>query len=320
MVTKILPLSYTYITKKNAEQRIDNFLNNKFKQLPKNKIYKMLRTGQIRINKKRIKPKYKLQIGDYIKIPPITNICIEKKNTTANKKLLSLISNNILYEDNYLLILNKPSGIAVHSGSGINYGIIECLRILYHENTYLDLVHRLDRWTSGALIIAKKRSTLCELHKQLREQKIKKKYLALVHGCWPKNLKYVTAPLLKIQSNNDHIVKINNNYGKFSKTCFKIKKRYTNNTLMSITPITGRTHQIRVHAQYVNHPIVLDKKYGKINLDNIIKNNCSSRRLLLHASSISFFHPKKQEFIDIIAPIDKEFKKTLNNFSKNYAV
>ncbi|XBC38511.1 MAG: RluA family pseudouridine synthase [Buchnera aphidicola (Melaphis rhois)] len=297
MTAKILPVSFLFITKEHSEQRIDNFLLNKFKQLSQNRIYKILRTGQIRINKKRVKPKYKLQIGDCIRIPPIRESQIKEKNTKLSKKLCSLLSNSTLYEDNDILILNKPSGIAVHSGSGIKCGIIEYLRMSYHNDKYFDLVHRLDRGTSGILIIAKKRPILKELHKQLKENKIKKKYLALVHGIWPTNLKYISAPLLKIKLNNDHMVKINNICGKFSKTYFKIKTRYVNNTLMSITPITGRMHQIRVHSQYANHPIVLDKKYGKINLDNEIKNNYSIQRLLLHASSISFFHPKKKNIL-----------------------
>ncbi|XBC42619.1 MAG: RluA family pseudouridine synthase [Buchnera aphidicola (Kaburagia rhusicola ensigallis)] len=313
MTDKMLPVSFLYITKNNIGQRIDNFLHNKFKQLPKNTIYKILRKGQIRVNKKRVKPKYKLKIGDFIRIPPMKNIDIKKNNANANTKLLSLLSNNILYEDNYLLVLNKPPGIAVHNGSGIRCGIIECLRTLHYENSYLDLVHRLDRGTSGVLMIAKKRSILCALHKQLRENKIQKKYLALVHGNWPKKLKHVSVPLLKTKSNYDHIVKINHTLGKFSKTYFQIKQQYANNTLMLITPITGRTHQIRVHAQYVNHPIVLDKKYGKINLDNLIKNNISTHRVLLHASSINFFHPQKKIFVHVIAPIDAEFKTILKN-------
>ncbi|XBC37987.1 MAG: 23S rRNA pseudouridine(955/2504/2580) synthase RluC [Buchnera aphidicola (Floraphis meitanensis)] len=318
MINKMLPVSFLYITKENTEQRIDNFLRHKFKTLPKSTIYKILRTGQVRINKNRVKPKYKLQIRDHIRIPPIENINIKEKNIKLNKKLFSLLSNNILYEDNYLLILNKPAGIAVHSGSGINFGIIECFRELLHRKSmYLDLVHRLDRGTSGALIIAKKRSILRELHKQLREKKIQKEYLALVHGHWPQHLKYISAPLLKTRSNNDHIVKVSNIHGKFSKTYFKIKKKYTNNTLMSVIPITGRTHQIRVHAKYANHPIVLDKKYGNIDLDNVIKNNFCVKRLLLHASSITFFHPKQKELINIVAPIDKEFTTILNNLSKN---
>ncbi|XBC44170.1 MAG: RluA family pseudouridine synthase [Buchnera aphidicola (Schlechtendalia peitan)] len=217
-----------------------------------------------------------------------------------------------MYEDNYLLVLNKPPGLAVHSGSGINFGIIEYMRILRNENSYFDLVHRLDRDTSGVLIIAKKRIILRELHKQLREKIIKKQYLALVHGKWPENLKCISIPLLDTTLRNNHIVVSNHIKGKVSKTFFKIKQQYTNSTLMLITPITGRTHQIRVHAQYANHPIIFDKKYGQINLDNNISNNLFIKRLLLHAVSINFFHPIKKKYITITAPIDKEFLKILN--------
>jgi len=311
------PISFLRITEENEKQRIDNFLKKKFKKTPKSIIYKILRTGQVRINKMRVKPKYKLKIGDHIRIPPLKKTYQIKKGIPPNSKLYSLLSDNILYEDDYLLVLNKPSGLAVHSGSGIKFGVIEYLRILKNINTYFDLVHRLDRETSGVLIIAKKRSVLRDLHKQLRERKIIKKYLALVHGQWPKHLTCISAPLLKVISKYDHVVTINHIHGKTSKTFFKIQEIYDNNTLMLITPKTGRTHQIRAHAKYANHPIVLDKKYGKANLDNIINNNLSINRILLHSTSVNFFHPIKQEFINVIAPLDIAFKKVLNDLKKN---
>ncbi|XBC40567.1 MAG: RluA family pseudouridine synthase [Buchnera aphidicola (Nurudea yanoniella)] len=312
MNTKNTSTLFINIKKENIQQRIDNFLLKKFKKLAKNTIYKKLRTGQIRINKQRIKPQYKLQLGDYIVIPSIKNFYKKIKKIELSQKLKSLLINSILYEDSDLLILNKPPGMAVHSGSGINSGIIEYFRILRAKEIELDLVHRLDKGTSGVLILAKKRSILCELHKQLRKKEIQKKYLALVHGCWPKDVKHISAPLLKTRSYKNHIVTINNIHGKFSKTYFKIKKKYTNNTLMLITPVTGRTHQIRVHTQYINHPIVLDEKYGKIELDQKVKNNCSTKRLLLHANSITFFHPRRKKKLKVTAPIDKEFERILN--------
>ncbi|MDE5285492.1 MAG: pseudouridine synthase, partial [Buchnera aphidicola] len=166
--------SIIYIDKEMINQRIDNFIRKKHKKLPKNMIYSMIRKGRIRINKKRIKPSYKLQIGDILRIPPIKNT--QKNNDLKNFTHNINLSKTILYEDNYLLIINKPSGIAVHGGSGINYGVIEYFRHIRPLNNFLELVHRLDRETSGVLILAKKRSSLCILHQQLREKKIKKEY------------------------------------------------------------------------------------------------------------------------------------------------
>jgi len=175
VIKQFLPISFLKVTEDSELQRIDNFLRKTFKKLPINLIYKIIRTGQIRINKKRITPNYKLKLDDIIRIPPMTKKSTKDIHKTSNLKLSTLLNNTILYEDNYLLVLNKPSGIAVHSGSGINCGIIENLRSSYLNKNYLDLVHRLDRNTSGVLIIAKKRSILRILHTQLREKKIKKK-------------------------------------------------------------------------------------------------------------------------------------------------
>ncbi|AAO27040.1 ribosomal large subunit pseudouridine synthase D [Buchnera aphidicola str. Bp (Baizongia pistaciae)] len=313
MTNQFSSTHFLNITENSEKQRIDNFLRKTFKRLPFNLICKIIRTGQIRINKKRINQNYKLKLGDSVRIPPITIQSDSNKKIKLNTRLSIIFNNMILYEDNYFLILNKPSGMSVHSGSGINYGMIENLRILRPYNRYLDLVHRLDRDTSGVLIIAKKRSILRNLHEQLREKKIKKKYVALVHGVWPDILKSISKPLLKTSSRkNKNIVKIDPK-GKESITHFNIKKKYTKNTLISITPITGRTHQIRVHLLHLNYPIVLDAKYGIKKLDYFIKNKFNINRLLLHAESINFFHPKRKKNILITAPLDYVFKTVLKN-------
>ncbi|QCI16017.1 23S rRNA pseudouridine(955/2504/2580) synthase RluC [Buchnera aphidicola] len=313
MKNQILPMSIIYINQDMINQRIDNFMHKRFKNIPKSMIYRIIRTGKVRVNKKRVKPYYKLNIGDIVKTPPIKTSHNSKNNSIPVNYLNSLLK-NILYEDNHLLIINKPSGIAVHGGSGLNFGIIECFRKLRPLNKFLELMHRIDRETSGVLILVKKRMSLLCLHKQLREKKIKKEYVALVHGLWPNNIKKISQPLLKIKLHNKQkkvLIDIN---GKASETHFIIKKKFSSSTLLSIIPKTGRTHQIRVHSLYAGHPILFDKRYGDSKLDSNIKtkNQNNINRLLLHASAIHFIHPKNGNKICIKAPLDLDFKNYLH--------
>lgn len=304
--------SILYINKDMKNQRIDNFIRSKFKTVPKSMIYRIIRTGKVTINTKRIKPNYKLQIGDILKIPPIKILYHEKKTffPLNNAKILL---NSIVYEDNDLLIINKPSGIAVHGGSGCDFGVIECFRKLRPINKFLQLVHRIDRETSGILILAKKRTALISLHQQLREKKIEKEYIALVHGLWPNNIKKISEPILKVKfQNNEKKVLIDHN-GKPSETYFNIKKKFSSSTLLSIFPKTGRTHQIRAHTAHIGHPIFFDKRYGNNNLDSDIKNTIKTYRLLLHSYKMNFLHPNNGNKIVIVAPLDRDIKYYLNN-------
>ncbi|AEO08696.1 ribosomal large subunit pseudouridine synthase C [Buchnera aphidicola str. Ak (Acyrthosiphon kondoi)] len=312
MKHKILPISIVYINKDMLNQRIDNFMHSRFKNVPKSMIYRIIRTGKIRINKKRIKPHYKLKIGDILKIPPIKISC-DLKHTFFPLNHAKNLLNSILYEDNYLLIINKPSGIAVHGGSGLSFGIIEYFRKLRPLDKFLELVHRIDRETSGVLILAKKRTSLISLHTQLREKKIKKEYIALVHGLWPIHIKKISEPLLKIRLKNKQKIVLIDQKGKPSETHFQIKKKFSSSTLLSIVPKTGRTHQIRVHTLHAGHPILFDKRYGKNSLDHNIKNNTGINRLLLHSSGIHFLHPQNGKKIYIKAPLDIDFQNYLNN-------
>ncbi|QFQ32519.1 23S rRNA pseudouridine(955/2504/2580) synthase RluC [Buchnera aphidicola (Aphis fabae)] len=310
MTYKILSASIIYINEDMINQRIDNFLKKKFKNIPKSMIYRIIRTGKIRINKKRIKPNYKLKIGDHLKVPSI-KILIEEKTCFHVNNYEKNLLNNILYEDNYLLIINKPSGIAVHGGSGINFGVIEYFRNIRPLDKFLELVHRIDRETSGILILAKKRTSLVSMHQQIREKKIKKEYVALVHGLWPHDLKKISAPLLKVHLKNKQKKMLISNNGKTSETYFKIKKQYSFTTLMSIFPQTGRTHQIRAHTLHAGHPILFDKRYGNSDLDKLIKNKINSNRLLLHAISIDFTHPNNGNILHIEAPLDMNIRNFL---------
>ncbi|CAL4043065.1 Ribosomal large subunit pseudouridine synthase C [Buchnera aphidicola (Tetraneura ulmi)] len=308
------------VTEQMIPQRIDNFLISYMKLLSKNKIYKILRKGNVRVNKKRVLPKYKLKIGDKIRIPPIKKQyvnTIKKKNIQKNtdKKLLK----KILFEDDDLIIINKPSGIAVHGGSGISTGIIEKFRLLRPLCKNLELVHRLDKETSGLLIMSKKRFALNFLHEQIRNKKIKKKYIALVHGNWPNSTNIINFPLLKKKLNiNKNKKKVCvHKLGKPSETHFFVKKRFKNNTtLVYIYPITGRTHQIRVHSAHLNSPIVFDNRYGSKTLDRKIKKTNGPFHLLLHAKEIQFIHPKNKKKIILSAPLDKKFKNYLEYLYK----
>ncbi|MEZ9317613.1 23S rRNA pseudouridine(955/2504/2580) synthase RluC [Vibrio lentus] len=296
-----------------AGQRIDNFLRNQLKNIPKSMIYRIVRKGEVRVNKKRIKAEYKLKAGDLVRIPPVT---IEEKNedsvpsTKLNK--VSELEQCIIYEDDHMLILNKPSGTAVHGGSGLKFGAIEALRALRPDARFLELVHRIDRDTSGILLIAKKRSALRHLQAQFREKTVQKYYFALVMGEWKNSCKVVNAPLLKNEVNS--IVRVNPN-GKASETRFRVLEKFQDATLVQASPITGRTHQIRVHAQYTGHPIAWDDRYGDRRFD-AYTGKVGLNRLFLHAANIKFTHPGSEEKMDISAPMEARLEKALTGLRK----
>src|SRR5574344_98362 len=248
-------------------QRIDNYLKTQLKGVPKSLMYRILRKGEVRVNKKRIKPEYKLIAGDEVRIPPVR---VAEANELPSAKLSSIqaLAALILFEDDALIVLNKPAGMAVHGGSGLSFGVIEGLRALRPEARFLELVHRLDRDTSGCLLVAKKRSALKSLHEQLRLKTMRKQYAALVRGQWQAHVKVVNAPLLKnVLQSGERIVRVNPE-GKPSETRFHILQRFAEATLVEASPITGRTHQIRVHTAHAGHPIACDDKYGDATFDS----------------------------------------------------
>ncbi|ELN6931575.1 23S rRNA pseudouridine(955/2504/2580) synthase RluC [Vibrio navarrensis] len=291
-----------------AGQRIDNFLRNQLKDVPKSMIYRIVRKGEVRVNKKRIKAEYKLQAGDVVRIPPVT---VEEKtpevapSTKLNR--VAELEQQIIFEDDHLLILNKPSGTAVHGGSGLKFGAIEALRALRPEARFLELVHRIDRDTSGILLVAKKRSALRHLQAQFREKTVKKYYFALVMGEWKNSCKVVNAPLLKNEVNS--IVRVNSN-GKPSETRFSVLEKFTQATLVQASPITGRTHQIRVHTQYSGHPIAWDDRYGDRRFDAYTGQH-GLDRLFLHAANIRFVHPATEASMEINAPMGEQLEAVL---------
>ncbi|MFF1015347.1 23S rRNA pseudouridine(955/2504/2580) synthase RluC [Proteus mirabilis] len=293
-----------------AGQRIDNFLLARLKGVPKSMIYRIIRKGEVRVNKGRIKPEYKLAAGDSIRIPPVR--VAEKEEHAVSPKLekVSALAECILYEDEHVMLINKPSGTAVHGGSGLSFGVIEGLRALRPEARFLELVHRLDRDTSGVLLIAKKRSALRSLHEQLRLKQMQKDYLALVRGQWQSHTKVVQAPLLKnILQSGERVVKVSSE-GKPSETGFKVEERFEFATLVKASPVTGRTHQIRVHTLHAGHPIAFDDRYGDRDFDTQLAST-KLNRLFLHASSLTFIHPSTGEKMRIEAPMDKTLRYCL---------
>jgi 23S rRNA pseudouridine955/2504/2580 synthase len=298
------------ISEDEAGQRIDNFLRNILKGVPKSMIYRIVRKGEVRVNKKRIKPEYKLLAGDEVRVPPVRVAERDEAPVSAKLDKVAALTDCILYEDDYLLILNKPSGTAVHGGSGLSFGVIEGLRALRPDARFLELVHRLDRDTSGVLLVAKKRSALRSLHEQLRLKTMQKDYLALVQGEWQSHCKVVQAPLLKnILQSGERIVRVSAE-GKPSETRFKIEERYEFATLIKASPVTGRTHQIRVHAQYAGHPIAFDDRYGDRDFDGQLAGT-GLNRLFLHAAALRFEHPGNGDTMRIEAPMDAKLRNCL---------
>lgn len=301
-----------------AGQRIDNFLRNQLKGVPKSMIYRIVRKGEVRVNKKRIKPEYKLQPGDEVRIPPVRIAERDEAPVSAKLDKVAALNDCIIFEDDHLLVLNKPSGTAVHGGSGLSFGVIEGLRALRPEARFLELVHRLDRETSGVLLVAKKRSALRALHEQLRMKGMQKDYLALVRGQWQSHCKVVQAPLLKnILQSGERIVRVNAE-GKPSETRFKVEERFEHATLVKASPVTGRTHQIRVHALHAGHPIAFDDRYGDRDFDAELKGT-GLDRLFLHAAALRFDHPNTGETMRVEAPMDKKLRHCLDVLRKTKA-
>jgi len=301
------------VSAEESGQRIDNFLIAQLRGVPKSLVYRIVRKGEVRANKKRIKPDYKLKEGDLIRIPPV-KVSERPDLPSANLEQVAALEHAILYEDDALMLINKPSGVAVHGGSGLQFGLIEGLRALRPKEKSLELVHRIDRDTSGLLLVAKKRSVLRSLHEQLRNKEMNKQYLALVRGQWQKRVRSVEAPLKKnTLKSGERIVRVDAE-GKASLTRFRIQQRYKEGTLVEASPVTGRTHQIRVHALHAGHPIAKDPKYGDADFDNIMS-GLGLKRLFLHAWQLRFLHPVTGKEVAFEAPLDDNLQQTLKQLT-----
>lgn len=306
-------VQYVTISSNESGQRIDNFLIKILKGAPKSLIYRIIRKGEVRVNKGRVKPERKLAEGDIVRIPPVRTA--DRKEANPSESLQNHIASSILYESDALLIVNKPSGLAVHGGSGISLGLIESLRAMNTESQYLELVHRLDRDTSGCVMVAKKRSMLVHLQSLLTNKtSIDKRYLALVKGHWPKRKRVVDAPLRKNElKSGERVVKVQID-GKDSRTEFDIVKTFENATLMDVKPVTGRTHQIRVHALHVGCPLVGDDKYGEDDFNKSMK-PFGFKRLFLHASSLDLLLPDGER-LKVEAPLPDELHEALKKLGQ----
>ena len=296
-----------------AGQRIDNFLLARLKGVPKTLIYRILRKGEVRVNKGRIKPEYKLQAGDIVRVPPV-RVPERDEPVPLAQGLLQRLEASIVFEDKALIVINKPAGIAVHGGSGLNFGVIEAFRQLRPDAKELELVHRLDRDTSGLLMIAKKRSMLRHLHEQLRGDGVDKRYMALVRGNWATSIKQVRAPLLKSNlRSGERMVEVNDE-GKEALTLFKVLRRFGDfATMVEAKPVTGRTHQIRVHTLHAGHCIAGDSKYGDEDFTKEIR-DLGGKRLFLHAYMLTVPLPDGGK-LNLQAPVDEMWAKTVERLS-----
>ncbi|QYY30559.1 MULTISPECIES: RluA family pseudouridine synthase [Cupriavidus] len=298
-------VAYVTIDEGAEGQRIDNFLLKVSKGVPKSHIYRVLRSGEVRVNKGRVDATYRLQIGDVVRIPPMR--VAEPSQTTRHP--VPAADFPVLFEDAHLLVINKPAGVAVHGGSGVAFGVIEQLRKARPQAKFLELVHRLDRETSGILVLAKKRSALVDLHEQIRGNSMDKRYFACVAGEFPNNRQHVKLPLYKYSTpDGERRVRVQED-GLPSHTVFSRVEAFPGFTLLEAELKTGRTHQIRVHLAHSGYPIIGDEKYGDFALNKQLARAGARpgiKRMFLHAHRLTFVHPGTREPLVVAAPLPDE--------------
>lgn len=308
-------VDFIAVSDEYAGQRVDNFLLARLKRVPRSRVYRLIRKGEVRVNKKRVRPVYRLQAGDVVRVPPVHRPRVERGSVAPGSA--QMLRSRILLEDERLLILDKPAGIAVHGGSGIDSGIIERVRALGGPYGAAELVHRLDRETSGCLILAKRRSSLRQLHRMFREGGVAKRYLTLVQGIWPAARTRVDVPLLRREIGGERMV-ITDPRGSPAVTEFEVLQSLHVGTLLAVSPVTGRTHQIRVHARSVGCPVAGDEKYGDADFNRQMRTQ-GLRRLFLHASALEFPHPFTGAPIRVEAPLPGELNRFVNAIAASAA-
>ncbi|MFC0166639.1 RluA family pseudouridine synthase [Pseudoduganella danionis] len=309
-----LQAQFVTITEEEAGQRIDNYLLRVCKGVPKSHVYRILRSGEVRVNKGRIDQLYRLVAGDMVRIPPI-RIAEKAENSHVPAAEFSVI-----FEDAHLLVIDKPAGVAVHGGSGVSFGVIEQLRAARPEAKFLELVHRLDRDTSGLLLLAKKRSALTSLHEQMRDGHTDKRYLTMVAGDWKNARQHVKLALHKYSTaDGERRVAVQAD-GQPSHTVFTLLKKFKDFALLEAELKTGRTHQIRVHTSASGFPILGDDKYGDFALNKALQKATDERgalkRMFLHAYQITFTHPESGKIMTLKAPLAPECERFLLSLGK----
>ncbi len=302
-------VNFVEIDESGEAQRIDNFLFRQLKGVPKSHVYRILRGGEVRVNKKRVDQTYRLQLGDQLRIPPIR---VAEKHEIEEAHIPA-VEFPVIYEDDALLAVNKPAGVAVHGGSGVSFGVIEQMRRARPQAKFLELVHRLDRETSGVLLLAKKRSALTAMHEIMREGNSDKRYFALVLGQWKNVKQHVKLPLHKFDTPQGEKRVMVREDGQASHTIFMLVKSWPDHSslpafsLLEAQLKTGRTHQIRVHLSHLGFPIAGDDKYGDFARNKELMKQ-GLKRMFLHAHSISFSHPLTGEPMQLVAPLAKELE------------
>jgi 23S rRNA pseudouridine955/2504/2580 synthase len=290
------------VTEDEAGQRIDNYLLARLKGVPKSRIYRILRSGEVRINSKRVGPERKVVAGDRIRVPPVR---VAERDEDAAAPHFRM---PILFEDDALIAIDKPSGLAVHGGSGVAHGVIESLRSMRREARFLELVHRLDRDTSGVLLVAKKRAALVVLHEMMRDRAMDKRYLAGVSGRFRNALQRVRAPLAKrVDGTGEKRVSVSD-AGQEAETVFRLVERGADMSLLEAELLTGRTHQIRVHLAHLGHPVLGDDKYGDFEQNKRLRKE-GLKRMFLHAAKLSFAHPLTGEAMELVSPLPADLEK-----------
>ena len=294
-------------------QRLDNFLLKLLKGVPKTHVYRVIRSGEVRVNKGRAAADTRLQLGDEVRVPPVRTADRTAEPPAPAREF------PVVYEDEQLIAVDKPAGVAVHGGSGVSFGVIEQLRQARPQARFLELVHRLDKETSGLLLVAKKRSALTALQDQFRSRETGKSYAALVPGAWPASRKVIDVPLHKfLTAEGERRVRASDpEEGRRSITLVKVARRFADFTLLDVTIKTGRTHQIRVHLAHEGHPIVGDEKYGDFALNKALARGDvlpghRVDRMFLHARRLRFEHPASGETIELEAPLPPDFQAFLD--------
>lgn len=305
-------VTWATISEDEQDQRLDNYLLRICKGVPKSHVYRILRSGEVRVNSKRAEASYRLKLGDVIRLPPVR--VAQKTEDAVADAGMQRADLPVIYEDDALLVLDKPAGIAVHGGSGVSFGVIEALRRQRPEARFLELAHRLDRETSGILLVGKKRSALTRLHDMFRGSDADKRYLVLVKGRWMDPLRHVRLPLYKYENESgERRVRVSED-GKPSHTVFRLLARWQGASLLEAQLKTGRTHQIRVHLAHLGYPILGDDKYGDFPLNKALQKE-GLKRMFLHAWSMKFDHPLSGEALALEAPLPAALKNYLTRLS-----